>query len=217
MNNVFKSIKLDNYILKTYFRTFIVFYVIATIAGILLAKTPAVIVPIVMIVTAPFIGTYFSVYEKNSLDKLYGVLPLGKFEVVTGRYLYSLLLGMINGIIGGILACIISLITGKGLSFPDYLNYLSVAFLCFSIFIGILLPIYFKFPFSKVYVFANLPIYLCGVVILYLVKKTDILKNLGSTIQYFTDHQYMIWLSGFGLGLLLLFISFLISYAISRK
>ena len=40
MSSVFKSIKLDNYILKPYYKSLIVLYAIAAIIGIL-AKVPA--------------------------------------------------------------------------------------------------------------------------------------------------------------------------------
>ena len=214
MTNVLKSIQLDHNVLKSHYKTMIMFFAIAVAIGTI-TQTPAVTVAVLMIITAPFLGTYFSVYEKNNLDKLYGVLPLKRFEVVAGRYLYALLLGLVNGIIAGILAYVISLFTGNGMSYLDYLTYLALSFLGFCLFIGIVFPIYFKFPFSKVYVFANLPIYICSVIGVYLIKKTNILKDLGSILQYFTSHQYMIWILGFVIGLFLLFISCLISYAIS--
>ena len=216
MTNVLKSIHLDHSILKTHYKALIVLYAIAAVIGII-AQTPAITVAIVIIITAPFLGTYFSVYEKNNLDKLYGVLPLKKSEVVAGRYVYALLLGLVNGIIAGILAYVISLFTGNGMSFPDYLTYLALSFLGFCLFIGIVFPLYFKFPFSKIYIFANLPIYIFGVICTYIIKKTNILKYLVLIIQYFTSHQYMIWILGFGLGLFLLFISCLTSYAISNE
>ncbi|MDP4159078.1 MAG: ABC-2 transporter permease, partial [Bacillota bacterium] len=88
MNSVFKSVKLDNYIMKPYYRAFILLFAVAAAVGVL-TKIPAITVTVVLIISAPFNGTYFSAYEKNNLDKLYGVLPLRKLDVVTGRYLYA--------------------------------------------------------------------------------------------------------------------------------
>lgn len=36
----------------------------------------------------------FSVTEKNHMERLYGILPLRKSELVVGRYIYVISLGM---------------------------------------------------------------------------------------------------------------------------
>ena len=216
MSNVLKSIRLDNQILKSHYKALIVFYIMAAMIGILVQQQ-TLTVGIVMIITAPFIGTYFSVYEKNNLNKLYGILPLGKLEVVIGRYLYALLLSIINGIVSGILAYMISLFFKNGMNYLTFIIVLSASFLYFCLFIGVLFPIYFKYSFSKVYIFANLPFYLVFVIGAYIFKKTDIFKNLSQIIQYFTSHQNMIWVTGIGLGLIVLIISCTLSYLIYKK
>lgn len=216
MTNILKSIHLDHNILKSHYKVFIAVYAIAVLVGIL-SQSPAVTVAIVMVISAPFIGTYFSIYEKNNLNKLYGVLPLRKLEVVAGRYLYVILLGIINGMLAGIAAYVLAFFLRSGIGFFDCLTYISVCFLFYCLFIGILFPFYFKFSFSSIYLVINLPIYICTVIGIYISKKTSVLKHSGVIIQYFTSHQYMIWIAGFGLGLLLLLISCFLSYAISNK
>ena len=216
MSNVLKSIRLDNYILKAYYKTFIVVYVIAILIGII-SQIPALTVVVVMVITAPFIGTYFSVYEKNNLGKLYGILPLGKFEVVIGRYLYALFLSIINGIVSGILAYIISIFINKGMDHLTFITCLSASFLYFCLFIAVEFPVYFKYAFPKVYIFTSLPFYLVFVVGAFIFKKTDILQHLSQIIQYFTSHQNMIWVTGIGLGLILLIISCPLSCLIYKK
>lgn len=216
MNNVLKSVKLDNYILKSHYKALIVLYINAAIIGIL-AKTQALTIAVVMIITAPFIGTYFSLYEKNNLNRLYGILPLAKFEVVIGRYLYALFLDILNGIAAVILTYIISLFTNKGVDYLTFIAFLSGSFLYFCLFIAVMFPIYFKYPFSKVYIFANLPIYLVTVLGVYIYKKTSLLKNISEITQYFISHQNMIWVTGIGLGLILLIISCALSCLIYKK
>jgi hypothetical protein len=216
MSNVLKSIRLDNYILKAYYKAFIVVYVIAILIGII-SQIPVLTVVVVMVITAPFIGTYFSVYEKNNLTKLYGILPIGKYEVVIGRYLYALFFGIINGIISGILAYIISIFIKKGMDHLTFITCLSASFLYFCLFIAVEFPVYFKYSFSKVYIFTSLPFYLVFVVGAFIFKKTDILQHLSQIIQYFTSHQNMIWVTGIGLGLILLIISCPLSCLIYKK
>ena len=216
MSNVLKSIRLDNYILKTYYKAFIAVDAIAIIIGII-TKIPALTVAIVLVITAPFIGTYFSVYEKNNLSKLYGILPLRKSEVVIGRYLYALFLVIINGIVSVIFAYIISLFANKGMDHITIVTILSASFFYFCLFIAVQFPIYFKYSFSKVYIFSNLPFYLVFVIGAYIFNKTNILKHLSQIIQYFTSNQNMIWVTGIGLGLILLIISCPLSYLIYKK
>lgn len=107
MSNILKSVKLDHDIMKSRYPMFILGYVIGILFAVL-SKTPIFGTAIVMVMAAPLIGQYFSIYEKNNLEKLYGVLPLRKSEVVIGRYLYALCIVVINGIIATILAYIIS-------------------------------------------------------------------------------------------------------------
>jgi hypothetical protein len=216
MRNVLKSIGLDHYIFKSYYKTLIVLYVIAVIVGII-SQMPVLTVAVVIAISANFIGTIFSVYEKNNLNKLYGILPIGKSEVVIGRYLYALFFVIINGIVSGILAYIISLFVNNGVSHLELLTYLSASFLYFCLYIAVEFPIFFKFTFSKVYVLTSLPFYLLFVIGFYITRKTDILKNLKQVIQYFTDHQNMIWVTGIGLSLVLLCISLPISCVISKR
>jgi ABC-2 family transporter protein len=216
MTSILNSMRLDNYILRGYYKVFALVYVIAILIGII-TKIPVITVAIVVVISAPFIGTYFSVHEKNNLNKLYGVLPLGRSKVVLGRYSFALIFGIINGIVPGILAYLISLFVKNGMSHLEILAILSASFAYFCLFIAVQFPIYFKFGFAKVYIFSNLPFYLVFLLGAFVLKRTDILKQLGQVVQYFSSHQNMIWVTGLGSGLILLIISCLLSYWIYRN
>lgn len=216
MNNVFKSVKLDHYILKPYYKMLIWLYLVATLVGFL-TRLPELTIFVVMMITAPFIGAYFSVYEKNNLSKLYGILPIRRNEVVIGRYLYALLFGVATLIISALIAYILSLIHNTGLNSFEFIVFLSSSFFFFSLFVAVEFLVYFKFSFSKAYVITSLPFYLVYAVCIFLLRKTDLLKNLSQTIQYFMSHPGLIWLIGFGVGLVLLLISCPLSCKIYRK
>jgi hypothetical protein len=216
MSNVFKSVKLDNYILKGYYKAFLGIYIIA-IALALIAKNPALTVAVVMVISAPIVGLFFSVYEKNNLSKLYGILPIARSQVVVGRFLYALSLSIINGIVSGALAYVISLLSGYSLDHLTFIAVLSASFAYFCLFIAIIFPIDFKYPFSRVYIFSNLPLYILAVIGALVLRKTDLIKNMGQIIQYFTSNQEMIWITGFGLGLILLAVSCSLSSLIYKK
>ena len=217
MANILKSIMLDHAVLKAHYKIFMGVYVLAAIIAIVF-KAPAITIPVVIVVAAPFISVYFFVYERNNLSKLYGILPLRRSEVVIGRYTYALLFGILNEVFSGILAYILSQILNVGISYLEFLIFFSAGFLYVCLYISIQLPLYFRFPFSKVYIFSNLPVYLVAVFLVYLFKRTNFLHQLSQGIQYFSSNQTMIWvITGIGLGLILVMISSSFSRLICQK
>ncbi len=207
MADILKSVKLDHAVLKAYYKIYMMVYVLAAIIAVVF-KIPVITIPVVMVVAAPFISVYFFAYERNNLSKLYGILPLKRSEVVNGRYTYALLFGILNEVFSGILATILSLILNVGISYLEFLTFFSAGFLYVCLYISIQLPLYFRFPFSKVYIFSNLPVYLVAVFLAYLIKKTNFLHQLNQVIPYSSSNQTMIWvITGIGLGLILVMIS----------
>lgn len=212
MSNILKSIKLDHDIMKSRYPMFIIAYILGIFLAVL-SETPIFGVLIVMVISAPLIGQYFSIYEKNNLEKLYGILPLRKFEVVIGGYIYALCIVVINGIIATILAYIISVLTNKGMSSTESLTYLSAGFFYVCLMIAVVFPLYFKFSFSKVYIFSNLPFYLMFIITFAFTRKTNVLQQTDSVTQYLTSNLTIAAI-GLGLGLILLTISCLLSCAL---
>jgi surface polysaccharide O-acyltransferase-like enzyme len=213
MSNILKSIKLDHDIMKSRYPMFVIAYILGIFLAVI-SKTPIFGALVVMVISAPLTGQYFSIYEKNNLEKLYGVLPLKKSEVVIGRYLYALCIVVINGIIAAIVATIISFLTNKGINSLESLTYLSGGFFYVCLMIAVIFPLYFKFPFSKVYVFSNLPFYLIFIITFAFTRKTNVLQQTGPTAQYLTSHLIIIAAIGFSLGLILLALSCLLSCAL---
>ena len=214
MSNILKSIKLDHDIMKSRYSMFII-----DIIGVFFAvitKIPIYGAMIIMVISTPIAGQYFSQYEKNNLEKLYGVLPLRKSEVVIGRYLYALCIVVINGIIATIVAYSVSIFTNKGMNILELLTYMSFGFLYACLMTAVIFPLYFKFSFSKVYIFSNLPFYLLFVITFALTRKTNVLQQKGSTTQNLTSHLGMIAAIVFSLGLILLALSCLLSCALTE-
>lgn len=212
MTNILKSIKLDHDIMKSRYPMFMIGYVVGILFAVL-SKTPILETSIVMVMAAPLAGQYFSVYEKNNLEKLHGVLPLKASEIVIGRYLYALCIVVVNGVIATIVAYIISFLTGSGMGGLETLNFLSIAFLYFCLTIAVIFPLYFKFPFSKVYVLSNLPFYLIFIITLGVARKTNALKQTSQSFQYLSSNLTLAAIA-LGLGIILLAISCLLSSAL---
>ncbi|MFL0196221.1 acyltransferase family protein [Clostridium sp. WILCCON 0269] len=214
MNNILKSIRLDHDIMKSRYPMFVIAYILGIFLAVI-SKTPFFGALVVMVISAPLIGQYFSIYEKNNLEKLYGVLPLRKSEIVIGRYIYALCIVVINGIIAAILAYIISFLTNKGISNTESLTYLSAAFFYVCLMIAVIFPLYFKFSFSKVYVFSNLPFYLIFIITFAFTRKTNVLKQAGPAVQNLTSNLTIAAI-GLVLGLILLALSCLLSCALTE-
>ena len=213
MSNILKSVKLDHNIMKSRYSMFII-----DIIGVFFAvmtKIPMYGALIIMVVSTPIAGQYFNIYEKNNLEKLYGVLPLKKTEVVIGRYLFALCIVVINGIIAAMVAYIVSLLTNNAMSSIEFLIYLSVGFLYACLMTAVIFPLYFKFSFSKVYIFSNLPFYLIFVILFALTRKTNILQQAGPAVQNLTS-GLTVAAVGLGLGLILLALSCLLSCALTE-
>ena len=213
MRNILKSIQLDHAIMKSRYPMFMIGYVLGAFLAVI-SKAPIYGALVVMIISAPLTGQYFSMYEKNNLEKLYGTLPLRKAEVVTGRYLYAMCIVVINGAIAAALAYIVSSLTNKVMSVPEFLAYLSGGFLYVCLMVAVIFPLYFKFSFSKVYVFSNLPFYLIFILIFAFTRKTNVLEQAGLAGQDLASRLGMIAAVGLGLGLLLLALSCLLSCAL---
>lgn len=220
MSNVFKSMKLDYYVLKGNYKIFLLFaYSIAVALGAL-TKYTYMMGMIVLLISAVSGTTIFQVYERNNLSKLYGMLPLKKSEAVLGRYIYTLLFGVLNGIISGALTYIFSFVLKNSLSPLAFSASISFGFLYYCFVIGIEFPILFKFGFSKAYMLTTLPMYLVFIFGLVISKNTDfnnISQSMNQMIGYFTSNPTMVWVIGVGSGLVLVCISCVLSLAISKE
>lgn len=216
MNRILNAAKLDFLAGKSALKmtAMLLFFAIAIGA---LTKGPIYTMIFTMVFSVTSCGAIFSIHEKSHSDRLYGILPLKKSEMIMGRYLYALIIGGVYVVIAGILGCIMSRITGNNLDALSYWSTLALAFIYFSFAVGISYPIYLKFSFAKAYVFTMLPMYIIAVLILVLTKKTNFISDVGQVIQFFTDNQALIPLMGILIGLVILVISALISNLIYTR
>lgn len=215
MSSLLNTIKLDFYIVKSVYKMAALTYLISILFGFI--AQPMAPIFLIMVFTVFFSGMLFSIYEKNHLNQLYGILPLKKSDVVIGRYSYAFFFGIIQAVLAGIVAYAISVVTNRAADNFTLTATLSLSFLYYCFAIGIAFPIYFKFGFSRVYVFTMVPIYLIFIGAVFISKSTSVQNNLKEIIQYFSAHQGMILIAGVGLGLILLIISCVVSYLAYKK
>lgn len=216
MNRILNATKLDFFASKSALRMTGILLIFAIFIGAV-TKGPIYTMIFTMVFSITSCGSIFSTHEKSHSDKLYGILPLKKSEMILGRYLYALIIGTVYAVFAGILGFVISRIINVSLDPFTFWATLMLAFSYFCFAVGVSYPIYLKFSFGKTYVFTMLPMYVIAVLILILTKKTNFISNLGQVMRYFTENQVLIPIFGILIGLALLAISALIANLIYMK
>jgi len=162
-------------------------------------------------------GSVFSVHEKCHSDKLYGILPLKKSEMIAGRYLYGLVIGVAYLLLSAILGLILSLVISGKVDALPYWASLAFAFAYFGFAVGVAYPVYLKFSFAKAYVFTMLPMYLLAVLFLVVTHKTNLVSGIGGAVAFFTSHIALLPVIGLIAGLALMAVSIVIANLIYTR
>lgn len=210
MNRILNAIKLDFFAGKSALRMTAILLLIGIVIGVL-AHGPTYTMIFTMVFAVTSCGSIFPIHERSHSDKLYGILPLKKSEMIVGRYLYALIIGAVYVVFAGILGFVMSRIINVSLDSFTFWATLMLAYIYFSFAVGVSYPIYLKFSFAKAYVFTMFPMYVIAVLILFLTKKTNFISNLGQVMRFFTDNQVLIPIFGFLIGLILLAVSALVA------
>jgi len=215
MNNILNILKLDFFTVKTSFSKIIMVYSISILLGI--SAQPIVPVFLIMFFCVSFSGLTFSIIEKNGCEKLYGILPIHRREIITGRYLYGFIFGAVNLLISILLAYITALFSKQQINTFALLLSITAAFCYYCFAVSISHPIYYKIGFSKSYMFITMPLYLLILLIAFISEKTDFSETAGKVLQYFSDHYILLLFYGFILSIFMFIISAVISYGIFKN
>jgi ABC-2 type transport system permease protein len=215
MNNVFQVLKLDYYTVKTSSSRILMIYLISVFIGI--STQPIVPIFMIMFFGVSFSGLTFSIIEKNGCEKLYGILPIHGKQVIIGRYLYGFILGIVNLIISIVSAYIIAIFSQQQMD--SFILSLSITFaFCYYTFaVSITYPIYYKFGFSKSYIFITIPLYLLILLAAFLSDKINFTETITQLLLYFSNHYILFLFCGLILGIFMLIISAVISYCIFKN
>jgi len=215
MNRIFLVLKLDYCTIKTSYSKVVMVYFISILLGLLTQP----IMPIIMIMffSVSFSGMAFSIIEKNNCEKIYGILPVRRREIIAGRYLYGFILGMVNLIISIVLAYIIAIISKQQIDAITLFLSITLAFCYYSFAVSISYPIFYKIGFSKSFIFITMPLYIIILLIVFLSEKTNFGESIEKALQYFTNHYILFLLNGFILSMFMLIISAFASYGIYKN
>ena len=103
-------------------------------------------------------GYTFSVTEKNSMERLYGILPIKKSEMVTGRYLFVLSLGALALVVSLITQPIVLRAMGESVGTFDIISAAIGGLFLFALYTVFQIPGYYKYGAIKGRVFMYIPV-----------------------------------------------------------
>ncbi|EPR10017.1 ABC-2 transporter permease [Ruminiclostridium papyrosolvens] len=156
MTNIIKIVKLDFALIKPYIKIIL----IALVSPLIIMFTMKDIISgtlFCMCMMAMTSGYTFSVAEKNDLSRLYGLLPISRNDIVTGKYVFIIIEGLILNLLGVSANAIILNILKVKFTSSDILIGISVGLITYAFFTAIQLPFFFKFGGIKGRFFSFLP------------------------------------------------------------
>ena len=157
MSNILKATKLDFSLVRPYFKV-IGFTMLLPIAFAAINRSILTGVSFAMCFIAMTTGYTFSITEKNSMERLYGILPVKKSEMVIGRYLFVLALGALVLVVSLITQPIVLRLIGETVEKTDIISAAIGGLFLFALYTVFQIPGYYKFGSIKGRVFMYIPV-----------------------------------------------------------
>lgn len=186
MSNILKSTKLDIALVKPYFKT-ICFTLLLPIVFAAINRSLLTGVSFAMCFIAMTTGYTFSITEKNSMDRLFGILPVRKSELVIGRYVFVLAMGLLSLIISLIISLIaqplVLKVLGETVGVFDIVTAAIAGVFLFALYTVFQIPGYYKYGSIKGRVFMYIPVAGFLVTLLLLSKMPAIGNSIISVVE----------------------------------
>lgn len=157
MSNTLKATKLDFSLVKPYIKV-IGFTMLLPIAFAAINRSLLTGVSFAMCFIAMTTGYTFSVTEKNSMERLYGILPVKKSEMVIGRYLFVIALGALTLTVSLIAQPIVLRAMGETVEVFDIVSAAIGGLFLFALYTVFQIPGYYKYGSIKGRVFMYIPV-----------------------------------------------------------
>jgi len=219
MNRILKAVKLDFYSAKSFAPTLGILCVANFIFTFLLAAPINAIQTGMIFAIIPG-GMVFTAHEGRHA-KLYGILPLQKYEVVVSRYISGAIIGVVNLLISCAFVYIV-LLGHPGIFLTPGAGIWPMAmcmFIYYCLSVSIAYPLYFAFGFRRTVLVTIFPLMLIGLLVSYLLVSSPLYsEDWLSRHQLFTGpHLFASIIVVILVCLALLAASALISYAIYKR
>lgn len=157
MNNILKSTKLDIALIEPYFKT-ICFTLLLPIVFAAINRSLLTGISFAMCFIAMTTGYTFSITEKNSMDRLFGILPVRKSELVIGRYVFVFAMGLLSLTISLIAQPLVLRAMGEGIGLFDIVTAAIAGLFLFALYTVFQIPGYYKYGSIKGRVFMYIPV-----------------------------------------------------------
>ena len=175
MSNILKSTKLDIALVKPYFKI-ICFTLLLPIVFTAINRSLLTGVSFAMCFIAMTTGYTFSIAEKNNMERLFGILPVRKSELVIGRYVFVLAMGLISLIISLIAQPLVLKVLSETVGVFDIVTAAIAGVFLFALYTVFQIPGYYKYGSIKGRVFMYIPV--AGFLItLLLISKNPVGEN----------------------------------------
>ncbi len=156
MNNILKVTKLDFSLVKPYLKV-ISFTMLLPIAFTAINRSITTGVSFAMCFIAMTTGYPFSITEKNSMERLLRILPIKKGELVIGRYLFVLTLGILALTVSLVTHPIVLGVMGEAVRSEDLIEAAAGGLFLFTLYTVFQIPGYYKYGSIKGRVFMYIP------------------------------------------------------------
>ena len=175
MHNIWKSAKLDFSLVKPYVKT-ICFTMILPVVFAAVNRSLLTGISFAMCFIAMTTGYTFSITEKNAMERLYGILPIRKSDMVIGRYIFIIIMGLTALVFSLVSHPVILIILGETVSVFDFMSAAATGIFLFTLYTVFQLPGYYKLGSIKGRVFMYIPV--AGFLItLLLISKNPVCEN----------------------------------------
>ena len=157
MHNIWKSAKLDFSLVKPYVKT-ICFTMVLPVVFAAINRSLLTGISFAMCFIAMTTGYTFSITEKNAMERLYGILPIRKSDMVIGRYIFIIIMGLTALVFSLVSHPVILIILGETVSVFDFMSAAATGIFLFTLYTVFQLPGYYKLGSIKGRVFMYIPV-----------------------------------------------------------
>ena len=135
------------------------------------------------LIVEQFIPKQENITEKNSMDRLFGILPVRKSELVIGRYVFVLAMGLLSLIISLIAQPLVLKVLGETVGVFDIVTAAIAGVFLFALYTVFQIPGYYKYGSIKGRVFMYIPVAGFLVTLLLLSKMPAIGNSIISSVE----------------------------------
>ncbi|MCL2091338.1 MAG: ABC-2 transporter permease [Micrococcales bacterium] len=214
MNRVVAAARLEAWVMKSSYPVLGAAVVVPFLVAVL-TRTPVFAGTVTVAATATFVLYLFAVHEKNRTCRLYGIVPLHRRDVVAGRYLYALVLGVTSIFVAVAATGLASTTTGVSVDATSMATFAAGAWLALCYTVAATYPVYFVLDFSKgVFITPLLMLVLVAVAGVPLFSDA---QSLSSTMLWLLNHPTLMALGALAAGLTMLTVSALVATALYQR